>query len=206
MGVELTDFSFGRQKPDPFFLFKMPILSINNKIIKRKIRNKNGEEIQLRASDIENQVAQAILDIQTNADAATKEALMKLYIVGVKEFDVGGKNAIVISVPPPQVTAWQNIQTKTVRELEKKFSNKHVIFVGARKIMAKEARKSGAKCYKQKRPMSRTVKSVHENALADICYPAEIVGKRIRHKTDGCNLSKLSSTKAVKPMSNTNYP
>jgi len=168
----------------------MPILSINNKIVKRQIKNKDGSVEASRTSDIENQVAQAILDIQNNADAATKEALMKLYITGAKEFDVGGKNAIVISIPPPQVTQWQALQTKTVRELEKKFSGKHVILVGSRKIMPKEARKAGSKCYKQKRPVSRSVAAVHEAALADICYPAQIIGKRIRHKQDGQKLIK----------------
>lgn len=157
------------------------VVSITNKIIKR------GDA---RTSDIENQVAQAVLDIQNGSDAATKEALMQLHLVGVKEFDVGGKNAIVVSVPPPQVTSWQKIQTKVVRELEKKFSGKHVIIVGNRKIMPKEARKAGSKCYKQKRPISRSVKAVHERALEDIVYPAEIVGKRIRHKQDSSKIIK----------------
>ena len=76
----------------------MAILSINNKIVKRQVKNKDGSSEAGRTSDIENQVAQAILDIQNNADAANKEALMKLYITGAKEFDVGGKNAIVISI------------------------------------------------------------------------------------------------------------
>jgi len=105
------------------------------------VKNKDGTSEARRTSDIENQVAQAILDIQNNADAANKEALMKLYITGVKEFDVGGKNAIVISIPPPQVKQWQAVQTKTTRELEKKFSGKHVIFVGSRKSCRKKLEK-----------------------------------------------------------------
>ena len=104
--------------------------------------------------------------------------------------DVGGRNAIAIMVPPPQVPGWQKIQTKIVRELEKKFSGKHVMVIGQRKVMAKEARKAGAKCYKQKRPISRSVKAVHENILEDVVYPAEIVGKRIRHKIDDSKVIK----------------
>merc|ERR1711977_78461 len=80
--------------------------------------------------------------------------------------------------------AWQKIQTKIVRELEKKFSGKHVMIIGQRKVMAKEARKAGAKCYKQKRPISRSVQHVHDAILEDVVYPAEITGKRIRHKMD----------------------
>ena len=39
------------------------------------------------------------------------------------------KKAIVIFVPVPQLKAYQKIQARLVRELEKKFSGKHVIFV-----------------------------------------------------------------------------
>lgn len=46
-----------------------------------------------------------------------------------QEIDVQNKKAIVISVPVPQLKAYQKIQTRLVRELEKKFSGKHVIFI-----------------------------------------------------------------------------
>merc|ERR1712048_319028 len=138
------------------------------------------------SSPIETQCGQAVLDIQNNAEESIKEQLMQLHMVGAKEFDVGGRNAIVISVPAPQVPAWRKIQEKLVRELEKKFSNKHVIIVGHRKIMPEEKRKASANCYKQKRPISRSIKHVHEN----IVYPSTIIGKRIRHKTDGKSFIK----------------
>merc|ERR1711909_38930 len=154
---------------------KKMVLSITNKLQKRA---------GARASDIENTVASAILDIQNNADPATKEQLMQLHVIAVKEMDVGGRNAIAIMVPPPQVPGWQKIQVKIVRELEKKFSGKHVMVIGQRKVMAKEARKAGAKCYKQKRPISRSVKDVHENILEDVVYPAELVGKVIKAYLD----------------------
>merc|ERR1711979_51118 len=157
------------------------VLSITN-----KLQKKNNQ----RASDIESGVAQAILDIQNGADNATKEQLMQLHLVAVKEVDVGGRNALILMVPAPQVVGWQKIQTKIVRELEKKFSGKHVMIVGSRKVMAKEAKKAGAKCYKQKRPISRSVKSVHDAILEDCVYPAEICGKRIRHKVDDTTVIK----------------
>merc|ERR1712066_295341 len=168
MGVELTE-------NNPLKKSQKMVLSISN-----KLQKKAGA----RASDVENQVSQAILDIQNNADNTTKEQLMQLHLVAVKEMEVGGRNALALMVPAPQVTGWQKIQTKVVRELEKKFSGKHVMIIGQRKIMAKEAKKAGAKCYKQKRPISRSVKHVHDNILEDVVYPAEIVGKRIRHKMD----------------------
>merc|ERR1739848_346105 len=137
------------------------VLSITN-----KLQKKNNQ----RASDIESGVAQAILDIQNGADNATKEQLMQLHLVAVKEVDVGGRSALILMVPAPQVVGWQKIQTKIVRELEKKFSGKHVMIIGQRKVMAKEARKATAKCYKQKRPISRSVKHVHEAILEDCVY------------------------------------
>merc|ERR1712048_659096 len=163
------------------------VISVSNKMLKKG----NAE-----SSPIETQIGQAVLDIQNNAEASMKEQLMQLHMVGAKEFDVGGRNAIVISVPAPQVKSWNKVQEKLVRELEKKFSNKHVIIVGQRKIMAKEQKKSTAKCYKQKRPMTRTVKHVHEAVLEDIVFPSEIVGKRIRHKTDNKVLIKAFLNKA----------
>ena len=38
---------------------------------------------------------------------------------------------------------------------------------------------------------SRTLTSVHEKILDDLCHPAEIVGKRIRTKLDGSRLTKV---------------
>lgn len=51
----------------------------------------------------------------------------------------------------PKLKAFQKIQTRLVRELEKKFSGKHVMFVGERKILPKPTRKTRTK-NKQKRP------------------------------------------------------
>ena len=47
-----------------------------------------------------------------------------------QEIDVGGsRKAIIIFVPVPQLKSFQKIQVRLVRELEKKFSGKHVVFV-----------------------------------------------------------------------------
>merc|ERR1712113_825681 len=67
---------------------------------------------------------------------------------------------------------------------------KHVVFIAQRRILPKPTRKSRRK-NKQKRPRSRTLTSVHDNILEDLCYPAEIVGKRIRIKLDGSRLIKV---------------
>jgi len=58
-----------------------------------------------------------------------KAQLRELYITASKEIDVQGKKAIIIFVPVPQLKAFQKIQTRLVRELEKKFSGKHVVVI-----------------------------------------------------------------------------
>ncbi|KAF9427424.1 40S ribosomal protein, partial [Entomortierella beljakovae] len=99
-----------------------------------------------------------------------------------------GKKAIVVFVPVPQLKAFHKIQQRLTRELEKKFSDRHVVFVAQRRIMAKPTRNSRAK---QQRPRSRTLTSVHEKLLEDLVYPTEITGKRTRVQTDQRRIIKV---------------
>merc|ERR1712193_184317 len=134
-------------------------------------------------------ISQALLDLEMNSDL--KSHLRELHITAAKEVEVGaGKKAIVIFVPVPQLKAFQKIQTRLVRELEKKFSGKHVVFIAQRRILPKPTRKTRAK-NKQKRPRSRTLTAVRDAILEDLVFPAEIVGKRIRIKLDGSRLIKV---------------
>merc|ERR1712226_1041328 len=129
----------------------------------------------------------ALLDLEMNSDL--KSHLRELNITAAKEVEVGaGKKAIVIFVPVPQLRAFQKIQTRLVRELEKKFSGKHVVFIAQRRILPKPTRKANK--LKQKRPRSRTLQAVHNAILDDLVYPAEIVGKKIRIRLDGTRLFK----------------
>lgn len=98
--------------------------------------------------------------------------------------------AVIIYVPVPKQKAFQKIQTRLVRELEKKFSGKHVVFIAERKILPKPQRNT-RNPLKQKRPRSRTLTAVFDAILEDLVFPAEIVGKRIRVKLDGSQLIKV---------------
>uniref|UniRef100_A0A8D3CL50 40S ribosomal protein S7 n=1 Tax=Scophthalmus maximus TaxID=52904 RepID=A0A8D3CL50_SCOMX len=112
------------------------------------------------------------------------------------EIEVGGsRKAIIIFVPVPQLKSFQKIQVRLVRELEKKFSGKHVVFIAQRRILPKPTRKSRTK-NKQKRPRSRTLTAVHDAILEDLVFPSEIVGKRIRVKLDSSRLIKVHLDKA----------
>lgn len=74
------------------------------------------------------------------------------------------------------------------RELEKKFSDRHVVFVAQRRMLRKPTRTSRVQ---QKRPRSRTLTNVHEKILEDLVFPTEIVGKRTRVAVDGSKLLKV---------------
>lgn len=62
-------------------------------------------------------------------DLHSKKIISFKSFVIFQEIDVQGKKAIMIFVPVPQLRAYQKIQTRLVRELEKKFSGKHVVFI-----------------------------------------------------------------------------
>merc|ERR1712109_144848 len=149
-----------------------------------KIIKANNEE----PDEVEKAIGFALMELESNSDL--KAQLRELFIRSAQEIEIGkGKKAIVIFVPVPQLKAFQKIQTRLVRELEKKFSGKHVVFVAQRRILPKPTRKANK--LKQKRPRSRTLMAVHTAILDDLVYPAEIVGKRIRIRLDGTRLFKV---------------
>ena len=157
------------------------MFTARTKIVKPKEKN---------PSEFEQSVAQAIFDLEsTSDDQAFKKQLNLLHIVAAKEITVeGGQRAIVIFVPFRMLNAYKRIQVRLVRELEKKFS-KSVVIIGQRRVLAKPTRNNRVK--RQKRPRSRTLTAVHDAILDDVCYPTEIVGRRIRYRLDGSKLQKV---------------
>ncbi|EJK61079.1 hypothetical protein THAOC_18484, partial [Thalassiosira oceanica] len=149
-----------------------------------KVRKSSGEP-----DEFENQVAQELLNLEMTS-TELKASLRDLYITAAKEVDCGaGRKAIVLYVPYKLQKSFQRIQAKLVRELEKKFSGRHVIIIAERKILGK----SYARSQKTKglRPRSRTLTAVQDAILEDIVYPTEITGKRTRCKVEGSRLLKV---------------
>ena len=108
-------------------------------------------------------ISQVLLELEMNSDL--KAQLQELTITAAKEIEVGGgRKSIVIFVPVPPLKSFQKIQVRLVRELEKKFSGKHVVFIAQRRILPKPTWKIRMK-NKQKRPRNHTLTVVHDSRL-----------------------------------------
>ncbi|TGO67419.1 hypothetical protein BOTNAR_0042g00040 [Botryotinia narcissicola] len=143
-------------------------------------------------SELENSIATALYDLESNTPDL-KAALRPLQFSSAKEIEVGhGKKAIAIFVPVPSLVAFHKDQQRLTRELEKKFSDRHVLILAGRRILPRPKRSNRSRTsLTQKRPRSRTLTAVHDAILTDIVYPVEIVGKRLRTKEDGSKILKV---------------
>merc|ERR1712137_1480778 len=98
-----------------------------------------------------------------------------------------GRKAVIAYFPYRCWKTVRKVQGRLLRELEKKFGKRHVVFVANRTILNTNFRRKGMKV----RPRSRTLTSVHESILEDVVGPTEIVGKRTRIGVDGSKLLKV---------------
>lgn len=162
---------------------------MNKLVVKRSLSSKGKKAAVVEPTTLEVSVAKALYDIQSNNSELAGE-LRLLQIRGAREIELeGGRKAILILVPVPQLKGWRRIQSRVLRELEKKLGaggERSVLLIAFRRILPKPARNSMAL-----RPRSRTLTAVHEAWLDDLVYPTEIVGKRIRVKTDGSRVHKI---------------
>mmetsp|Transcript_123446 Transcript_123446/g.184646 ORF Transcript_123446/g.184646 Transcript_123446/m.184646 type:complete len:188 (-) Transcript_123446:92-655(-) len=150
----------------------------------QKIIKSSGE-----ADEFEKSVANELLNLEMTS-TELKAPLRSIYITAAKEVECGaGRKAIILYVPFKLLKSVNKIHQRLVRELEKKFSGRHVLIVGQRTILGKSYNRN------QKtsgpRPRSRTLTAVQDAILEDIVYPTEIVGKRTRVKTDGKRILKV---------------
>jgi len=143
-------------------------------------------------SELETSLANALYDLETNTQDL-RASLRPLQFVSAREIEIGhGKKAIAIFVPVPLLPGFHKIQQRLTRELEKKFSDRHVLIIASRRILPRPKRSVRSRnTLTQKRPRSRTLTAVHDAILSDIVYPVEIVGKRTRTKEDGSKTLKV---------------
>ena len=139
-------------------------------------------------TELDQEVAKAIFDIEVSPSCDIKAELKDVYISGAKDVEVGKAGmAMVVHFPFRVWKIVKKIQGRLIRELEKKFNRKHVVLVANRTILDKNFRRKGLKV----RPRSRTLTAVHESILEDLVGPTEIVGKRTRISVDGSKLMKI---------------
>mmetsp|Transcript_29918 Transcript_29918/g.61303 ORF Transcript_29918/g.61303 Transcript_29918/m.61303 type:complete len:205 (-) Transcript_29918:51-665(-) len=162
----------------------------------KKIVKPDGQ----KPTEFENTVAQELFNLEMSA-SDIKADLRDLHITAAKEVDVGdpsiGKKAIILMVPFKILKNFHKkfatnntpTQVRLVRELEKKFSGKHVVIVAQRTILGKSYARSTKT--KGPRPRSRTLTAVQDAILEDLVFPTEIVGKRTRCKLDGTKELKV---------------
>lgn len=125
----------------------------------KKIVKPQGQE----PSEFEEQVAQELFNLEMSA-AELKADLKGLYITAARQIDVvGGRKAILIFVPHRLLKSFHAIQPRLVRELEKKFSGRHVVIIAQRTILGK----GFARSHKTNGPLprSRTLTSVQGKIL-----------------------------------------
>uniref|UniRef100_A0A0G4GI76 40S ribosomal protein S7 n=1 Tax=Chromera velia CCMP2878 TaxID=1169474 RepID=A0A0G4GI76_9ALVE len=145
-------------------------------------------------TDLEEEVAKALFEIETSPACEIKADLKDLYISKAREITVSDrgedKKAIVIHFPFRVWKTVKRIQPRLIRELEKKFNKKHVVCIAERTILAPGAanlKKRGLRI----RPRSRTLTAVHEAILEDIAGATDIIGKRTRCRVDGSKVLKV---------------
>mmetsp|Transcript_99296 Transcript_99296/g.248979 ORF Transcript_99296/g.248979 Transcript_99296/m.248979 type:complete len:193 (+) Transcript_99296:81-659(+) len=150
-------------------------------------RKKIVKEKGAAPTDLEEEVAKALFDIEVSPSSDIKGDLRDVYMSSAQELEVKNRVALVVHFPFRVWKTVRKIQGRLIRELEKKFSKKHVVFVANRTILDKNFRRKGL----QVRPRSRTLTSVHESIMEDVVGPTEIYGKRTRISVDGTKLMKV---------------
>jgi len=154
-----------------------------------KIQNMCNSSYNQEPDEFEASVAQELLNLEMTS-TELKASLRNLYITAAKEVDCGdGVKAIILYVPFKLLKSFNKVHVRLVRELEKKFSGRHVLVIAQRTILGKSYNRNQKT--KGPRPRSRTLTKVHESILDDIVYPTEIVGKRTRVKIDGKRIEKI---------------
>ena len=119
---------------------------------------------------------------KASSEQSVQKALASLKFEGVKEVK-GDVNVVILTVPYKQISAFRQIQTIIIPELEKKLDGALVVLVGKRRafpVTPEDGRR-----YRVIRPHGRTLRAVNDALLDDVCFPTAIVGKRVHYNLQG---------------------
>ena len=159
-------------------------------------RKKILKDDKYTPTELENQVAQALFELQ--ASDTLKAEVADLHFLAAREVNVTAtKKAIIVFVPYRELRLYHRIQLRLIRELEKKLSGKNVVIIAQRRVLRKPGKNNKKKL--QKRPFSRTQTAVHDAILEDLVYPTEITGKRLRFRADGSKQLRIHLDKKDQP-------
>jgi small subunit ribosomal protein S7e len=165
------------------------MLGVNKSKIQKPSSGKAGSS---DLTEFEAQVATNIAEFQNApANDDIKSLMQEIYFTSAKQMKSNtNKDCIVITIPSKLLGKFRQVQIRLARELEKKFSPQHVVFVASRTILPPTRGQTD-----KKRPRSRTLTAVHEAILDDVVHPTEIVGKRTRVSKSGRLLKVLLDPK-----------
>ncbi|KAF8822900.1 ribosomal protein RPS7 [Cardiosporidium cionae] len=160
------------------------------------VNRTSSPAVGAKPTDLEREIFNYLRDIETSAKSDVIHAAsdappipFSLDSLRVSEVVLPRSKKMAIIIKVPYATYQSNVRrilTRFITELEKK-TKRHVVFIPMRRILPKNFRRRGIKV----RPASRRLTSVHDSLLEDIVAPTEIVGKRIRIKSDGSKLIKI---------------
>lgn len=95
--------------------------------------------LKTNVTDLEEEVAKTIYDVETKANDNQKVHLNQLYITGAEKVDVADKSsqALLVKIPFRSLTAFKKTRHSVVSALEKKFKNTDIIVTANRTIQSK---------------------------------------------------------------------
>ena len=151
-----------------------------------KTKERTPQEI--REEQLVSEVNKIIKDY-ANSNSELRDLLNQLTIQKVREYSLSENNkvvgkALLVYLPFNFHAKQPQAVVRLMSEIKKKKSVQ--VFMTASRTVIHP--RSG---YKQKIPRNRTLSAVYECLLADLISPADILGKRIRHRMGGSRTLKV---------------
>ena len=143
---------------------------------------------ELREEQLVSEVNKIVKDY-ANSNSELRDLLNQLTVSRVREFSISENNkvvdkALLVYLPFAFHKKQPQAVVRLMSEIKKKKSVQ--VFMTAQRTVIHP--RSG---YRQKIPRSRTLSSVYECLLDDLISPANILGKRIRHRLGGHQTLKV---------------